>query len=77
MKDKEIADVLMQLAFERGAEKTFCPSEAARRLAEDWRPLMPRVRQIAAKLPLRVMQKGEEIDISTAKGAIRLSLRAD
>lgn len=77
MTDDEIADVLMRLAYERGTEKTFCPSEAAQRLASDWRPLMPRIRQVAATLPLRVTQKGEEIDISTTKGAIRLSLRPE
>ncbi|WP_317057227.1 MULTISPECIES: DUF3253 domain-containing protein [Roseovarius] len=74
MTDDDIADVLMDLARERGVHKTLCPSEAARRLALDWRPLMPRIRQVAAALPLHVTQKGEEIDISTAKGAIRLSL---
>lgn len=75
MLDDEIADVLMQLAYERGQDKTFCPSEAARRLSDDWRGLMPRIRQVAASLPLQVTQKGKKVDISTAKGAIRLSLQ--
>ncbi|WP_341799021.1 DUF3253 domain-containing protein [Rhodovulum adriaticum] len=33
----------MDLAHRRGRGKTLCPSEVARELAADWRPLMPRV----------------------------------
>ncbi len=72
--DKEIANVLLDLAHQRGVGKTFCPSEAARRLADDWRPLMPEVRRVAASLDLRATQKGETVDPVTAKGPIRLGL---
>ncbi len=64
----------MDLAHRRGGGATFCPSEAARALAEDWRPLMPRVRQVAARLPLRATQAGVEVDQVAAKGPIRLGL---
>ncbi|KRS13183.1 hypothetical protein XM53_08545 [Roseovarius atlanticus] len=74
MTDDEIADVLMRLARERGAGKTFCPSEAARALSEDWRDLMPRVRAVAAGLPLVATQKGQAVDPLEAKGPIRLGL---
>ncbi len=57
---------------------TICPSEAARALAEDWRPLMPRVRETAYDLAdegrLQVTQSGEVVDGRTARGAIRLRL---
>jgi hypothetical protein len=72
--DKDIADVLLDLAHQRGVGKTFCPSEAARRLSDDWRPLMPEVRRVAAKLDLVASQKGVPIDPMTAKGPIRLGL---
>jgi len=72
--DKEIADVLLDLAHQRGVGKTFCPSEAARRLADDWRPLMPEVRRVAADVALRATQKGDTVDPVTAKGPIRLGL---
>ena len=73
--DAEIADVLMQLAMARGAGKSFCPSEAARRLHDDdWRGLMPDVRRVAAGLPLVATQKGEPVDPLTARGPIRLRL---
>ena len=75
MTDTEIAETLLALAAERGPDKTFCPSEAARRLADDWRPLMPEVRRVAASLPLVATQKGVPVDPLTAKGPIRLALK--
>lgn len=73
--DDDIRAALMALAEARGPEKTFCPSEAARRLADDWRPLMPRIRAVAASLPLRATQQGRPVDPQDATGPIRLSLR--
>lgn len=64
----------MALARARGPEKSFCPSEAARRLSDDWRPLMDDVRRVAGDLPLRATQKGEPVDPVRARGPIRLSL---
>ncbi len=75
--DAEIAAVLMDLAHRRGRAKTFCPSDAARRLADDWRPLMPEVRRVAATLPLRFSQKGSDVDPAVACGPVRLGLRED
>ncbi len=75
--DARIAAVLMDLAQQRGAGKSFCPSEAARALADDWRPLMPRIRAVAATLPLAATQKGRPVDPRTARGPIRLSLGTD
>jgi len=72
--DDEIAAALMALAHARGTDKTFCPSEVARRLSDDWRPLMPRVRAVAAGLPLRATQKGRPVDPVGARGPIRLRL---
>ncbi len=72
--DEEIAAGLLDLATARGPDKTFCPSEAARALAEDWRPLMPDIRRVAAELDLRATQKGRVVDPVSAMGPIRLSL---
>jgi len=73
-----IRHTLLQLAAERGSESTFCPSEAARSLGGDWRPLMDRVRQEAAKLvdagQLVCTQRGHAAHPLTAKGPIRLAL---
>jgi hypothetical protein len=73
--DKKVAEALMGLARDRGPAKSFCPSEAARALADDWRPLMGQVRRVAADLPLRATQGGKEVDPARARGPIRLSLR--
>ncbi|WP_245904274.1 DUF3253 domain-containing protein [Roseicyclus mahoneyensis] len=64
----------MDLAQQRGAGASFCPSEAARALSDDWRPLMPEVRRVAAGLPLVATQKGAPVDPMTARGPIRLRL---
>ena len=65
----------MALAQRRGPGKTFCPSEVARAVAEDWRPLMPAVRRVAAELPLSATQTGQPVDPRDARGPIRLGLR--
>jgi hypothetical protein len=72
-----IRETLLRLARERGPDSTFCPSEAARALATDWRPLMPSVREEAAALlaegALRCTQRGQPADPLTARGPIRLA----
>ena len=61
-------------AADRGA--SFCPSEVARALAGDWRPLMPLVRNAAGSLvdrgELLATQGGALVDPRTARGPIRL-----
>lgn len=76
--DDAIRAALTDLALQRGAGRTFCPSEAARALSSDWRPLMPRIRTVAAAMQaegaLAVTQKGAPADPVTARGPIRLGL---
>ncbi len=72
--DLAIAAVLMRLAEARGPNKSFCPSEVARILSEDWRLLMPDVRRVAADLALIATQKGTRVDPLTARGPIRLRI---
>ena len=71
-----VEDTILALLARRDPDKTICPSEAARALAEDWRPLMPEVREAAYAMAdrgeLEVTQKGEVVDGRTARGAIRL-----
>ena len=61
------------------APKTVCPSEVARALApNDWRPLMPRVREAAARLAedgeIVATQRGVVVNAENAHGPIRLRL---
>jgi hypothetical protein len=67
---------ILDLALQRGQGKSLCPSEVARALAPDWRPLMAEVRSVAATMPeIVAMQNGQEVDLLTARGPIRLRLR--
>lgn len=73
--DAKIAAAIRALAAARGAS-TFCPSEVARRLADAWRPLMPRIRAVAASMPdIAATQSGVPVDAAAAQGPIRLVLR--
>lgn len=72
----EIKRCLLQKVQERGLEKTICPSEVARALGgEDWRALMPMVRSVGAELVAAglvvALQRGQRVDLLTAKGPIR------
>lgn len=76
--DTRIVAVLMDLAHRRGRGASFCPSEAARALAPDWRALMPVVRRVAGLLAaegrLAATQRGRPVDPGAARGPIRLRL---
>lgn len=74
-------ELIMSMAKKRGTQKTFCPSEIARQFSSkenEWRALMEPVRIAAAKLidqgQLVCKQRGEIVDIRTAKGPIRLQI---
>ena len=72
----EIERTIDALLDARAEGRTICPSEAARALADDWRPLMDPVRERAFAMAdagrLEVTQRGEVVDGRTARGAIRL-----
>ena len=72
---------ILGLLAERAPGATICPSEAARALGGDdgFRALMPLVREAAGGLVARgtidVTQRGEVVDLASARGPIRLRLR--
>ena len=71
--DAEIEAKILELLNAR--EGTICPSDAARALAEDWRPLMDPVRSVARDMEeIEITQKGRVVDPDTARGPIRLRL---
>ena len=56
---------------------TICPSEAARAVSpEGWRELMPAARDAAGRLAasgdVEVTQRGEVVDVATARGPVRI-----
>lgn len=75
---REIEATILQVLRERGTA-TACPSDIARKLAPTWRPLMARVREVAAMLQQRgvvdAYQRGRPVEVAEARGPIRLRLR--
>jgi hypothetical protein len=72
----DIRAAILDLALQRAPDRSFCPSEAAKALTAEWRPLMPQVRETAAAMPeILATQKGQPVDPRTVKGPIRLRLR--
>ena len=72
-------DAILALVAERGAGKTICPSEAARRVdPENWRaqlkPVRAAGRALAAEGAIRWTKKGKTVDPETVKGVIRFGL---
>ena len=71
----EIERTILVLLERRSDGRTMCPSEAARALATDWRPLMQPVRDVAAAMAaqgrLEITQQGEVIDPREVHGPIR------
>jgi len=77
--DAQLREALLAKARMRRPGTTFCPSEVARELAPDWRPLMEPLRTAARELAregcLQVTQKGEPLSPEGVwHGPIRLSL---
>ena len=75
--DSPLEEAILALLATRADTSTICPSDAARAVApENWRPLMDSARAAAARLVERgdveITQHGEVVDLSTAKGPIRI-----
>ena len=72
-----IEALILEMAEERGAGKTLCPSEVAKRLdPQRWRARSGAIRaavtRLAAAGRLRVTQRGRNVDARTARGPIRI-----
>ena len=79
--DSAIRNAILDLLAQRSAGASICPSEAARRVfPDDWRPLMPRIREVAIAMQqegiLEICQRGEVIDPASARGPVRLRLES-
>lgn len=75
--DRDLETAITDLLDQRGAGKTICPSEAARRVdPRDWRDLMEPARNAARRLvdagEIEMTQHGEVVDPVTANGPVRL-----
>jgi len=76
--DAAIESAILAALDRRAAGRTICPSDAARALADDWRPLMPRVRAVAARMArdgrIVATRRGEPVDPEAPGGPIRLAV---
>ena len=77
----ELEQTILRLLGERAESSTICPSDAARAIGGDeWRDLMDPTRQAAARLVeqglVDVTQGGEVVDVTTARGPVRIRRRA-
>lgn len=74
--DRRLEQAIRDLLAARADDATICPSEAARRVAGDWRPLMEPARRAARRLvaagEVDVLQHGRVVDPSTARGPLRI-----
>jgi Protein of unknown function (DUF3253) len=77
--DAAIRTTIDALLDARAGDATICPSDVARSLRADedeWRALMPRIREVAAELAaqglLVATRRGATVDATRAGGPIRL-----
>ena len=75
--DGALERAIGSLLDQRRPEATICPSEAARAVdPTGWRELMPAARAAAGRLAaagdVEVTQRGEVVDVATARGPVRV-----
>ena len=78
--DRRLEETIIELLDKRAATSTICPSDAARAIGGDeWRDLMDPTRQAAARLVAQglvdVTQGGEVVDVTIARGPVRIRRR--
>ena len=75
--NERLERTILDLLDSRAGTSTICPSDAARAVdADRWRELMQPARDAAGRLVAKgavvVTQRGEVVDLTTAKGPIRI-----
>ena len=74
------AEIVRQTSA-RGETSSICPSEVARHFGEQWRTLLPQVRDAARALSqaglIDILRKGRPIAPDAIKGVIRLRIRSE
>jgi uncharacterized protein DUF3253 len=78
--DARLERAIGALLDDRRVGATICPSEAARAVdPQGWRELMPAARAAAGRLAaagrVEVTQRGEVVDVATARGPVRVRRR--
>ena len=76
----EFEALILSMLEQRATGASLCPSEVARAHApEDWKGMLETVRRAARRLVARgeveILQQGQVVDPSTARGPIRIRRR--
>jgi Protein of unknown function (DUF3253) len=79
MDKSTIAQAIINMATERGVDKSICPSDVARNLfAPNWRKYMDEVRAAAVDLQRQgkvvITRKNQPVDVNNIKGPIRIKI---
>jgi hypothetical protein len=74
--EPEIEARMRELLARLRPGRTICPSDVARSLSSDWRPLMEPTRTVARRLveagDVEITQGGQVVDPGSARGPIRI-----
>ena len=78
--DADFEETILDLLSQRDADKTICPSEAARALAgkdpDAWSRLMPLIRRTAVRMMkegrIEIRRKGKAVDPDDFRGIYRI-----
>lgn len=77
--DERLESAIFDLLSARDRGASICPSEAARAVEPDWKPLMERVRRAARRLArahrIEITQSGSPVDPDAFRGPIRIRLK--
>lgn len=72
-------DAIRAMLDRRRPGTSICPSEAARLITDNWRAQMHEIRSAAAEMAasgeIMVTQRGRVVDITLARGPVRLARR--
>lgn len=76
--EERLRAAVLDLLARRAPTSTICPSDEARAVGgATWRAAMPLAREVAARLAdegvVEVRQKGEPVDVRTARGPVRIA----
>ena len=79
--ETRIEAAILQAVTDRGMDKSICPSEVARVLAPEWRPILSATRRAAIRLAIAgridILRKGQVVDPKDVRGVIRLRMRPE
>ena len=71
---------IIRLTSERGPHGSICPSEVARAIDAEWRPLLAAVRRVAVRLSqagrIDILRHGRPVAAEAVRGVIRLRVKA-